>query len=396
MRLEERLGGPLLLVTPRAQDAPIEVEPSAPDVAASPRGLDSGSWSGSDLVFAAPPLSPLHGPLAEICDQAAVEWREAEHAASRRPPDAEAASTARQLTRRVLLLQLLLDAPLRSAPAAEAEEALAGAPDASLDDRLLLAAVLKAAGRIEDQDEVLQGVIDQILADGDAPKTRRGTTEASAGEPQPSIAPAPVAAAPRPAAAAEEDLPEISSLFLAADEGETPAAASEGTGSGPPVHSSRDEAPFQIARLALAEEIRGLGDFTPLKRRRFRAGEALLVYGEFSGFRTAPRSVDASQGHVASFKASVRLLDWRNRVFNTSCFLKPPAGSSRIAAPGQNVNFWVRYRLPAEVQPGAYRLVVEAEDLEGKQEASAQIEVSVGGEPERPPPASTKSTVDSP
>jgi hypothetical protein len=58
-------------------------------------------------------------------------------------------------------------------------------------------------------------------------------------------------------------------------------------------------------------------------------------------------------------------------------FLPPHRGRQQLEGDDDTVNFWARYRIPATLEPGAYELLIDAQDLFGKADTSASIPFKV-------------------
>jgi hypothetical protein len=133
---------------------------------------------------------------------------------------------------------------------------------------------------------------------------------------------------------------------------------------------------FALASLAIARSIEGPGRFTPLPEEQVGPGKAFLIYGEFTNFTTVPA---AGSRHRASFSASLKLLGPKNDIIGVLDFLPVGRGDQTMVSPAEKLNFWARYRLPASLAPGTYRMVVTARDLLGGKTATAQLQFRVKG-----------------
>lgn len=140
--------------------------------------------------------------------------------------------------------------------------------------------------------------------------------------------------------------------------------------SGPPA-----QVPFSVEGLAFAAGIEGPGIYTPAPASQIAPGNMVLVYGEFRNFRSVIQG-EGPEGpsYARAFAASLRLLSSTGAEVDRLDFL-PEARGRQIAKDAvENVNFWARYRIPARLEPGEYRLVIEARDVLGCASASAELE----------------------
>jgi hypothetical protein len=251
--------------------------------------------------------------------------------------------------RRLLAEQLLAMACLRPAP--ELRTALPGAAAVlsgsdSLESSLLAAAALERAGLPRERDDSLLEICRAL----------------DPGSEDDSSAPLPVVSA--------EDSPED---FPEEIMGDTPGTAAGG---------------FRLRNVVFASRIGGAGDYAALEagEYNFGPGAQLLVYGEFHGYVEHAREevdpgldsgADPAVAYTRRFSASMRLVDSRQQVVDSRCFLKPEDGIARGSRPGELVNFWLRYRLPERLPAGLYKLIIDARDLEGGQTAAALLELRV-------------------
>ena len=149
-----------------------------------------------------------------------------------------------------------------------------------------------------------------------------------------------------------------------------PGTPEEGAGSG-----SQPQLPFAVEGLAFATSIEGPGIYTPTPASQIAAGNMVLVYGEFRNFRSVPQE-ETPEGptYARAFAASLRLLSSTGKEIDSLDFLPEARGRQRAKEAVDNVNFWARYRIPARLESGKYKVVIEARDVLGGASASGELE----------------------
>ena len=138
--------------------------------------------------------------------------------------------------------------------------------------------------------------------------------------------------------------------------------------------------PFQLSRLTFARSIEGPGQFVPAAPGDIHPGKTILIYGEFKNPRSVEQpAVDGNggPGYYRSFSAYLRVYASTGEEVDHLEFLSKERGSHTSLRPDELVNFWARYRIPADLASGKYRLVVTARDHVGKSTASAELELSL-------------------
>jgi hypothetical protein len=134
------------------------------------------------------------------------------------------------------------------------------------------------------------------------------------------------------------------------------------------------QASFAVEGLAFATSIEGPGIYTPAPASQIAPGSLVLVYGEFRGFRSVPQEEGPDgRSYARAFAASLSLLSSTGEEVDRLDFLPEARGRQLATDAVETVNFWARYRIPARLEPGKYRLVVEARDVLGGQSASGEL-----------------------
>jgi len=134
---------------------------------------------------------------------------------------------------------------------------------------------------------------------------------------------------------------------------------------------------FALARLAFAREIRGYRSFTPRGDSEFRPGEEVLLYGEMEGFRNTPTIRNGSPAHRRSFSVELVLRRADGQEMDRRELLRAGAAVEVVEDAARPVHFWGRYPLPHDLAAGAYRLEIEASDLEAHRRARGGLPLKV-------------------
>jgi hypothetical protein len=134
---------------------------------------------------------------------------------------------------------------------------------------------------------------------------------------------------------------------------------------------------LSLGRLAFAREIRGYRSYTPRGDSEFRPGEDVLLYGEIEGFRNVPTFRNGSPAHRRSFSAELVLRRADGQEVDRRELLRAGAAVEVVDDAAKPVHFWGRYPLPAGIAAGAYRLEVEANDLEGHRRVRGGLPLKV-------------------
>jgi len=147
----------------------------------------------------------------------------------------------------------------------------------------------------------------------------------------------------------------------------------------PEVHHARvSERGFSVVRAVFAKGIEGPGAYCTLPQDEIQPGKLVLVYGEFRDFRTEQLpATSTGNPYVCAFAAGFRLVDAQGETLDEVDFLPPHRGRQQLEGDDDTVNFWARYRIPATLEPGAYELLIDAQDLFGKADTSASIPFKV-------------------
>ncbi len=147
-----------------------------------------------------------------------------------------------------------------------------------------------------------------------------------------------------------------------------------------PVASTPSEtSTFELVSVTFASRIDGPGDFVAMPAAAIQPGKDVLVYGEFSGFRTleSPAEAGAQPTHSRAFSANLRLENAEMNILEELKFLPPSRGRQVVDEPGEAVNFWARYEIPDDLDSGQYQIVITAEDHFGGQSAKAELSFEV-------------------
>jgi hypothetical protein len=137
-------------------------------------------------------------------------------------------------------------------------------------------------------------------------------------------------------------------------------------------------AALRVTGLSFARQIRGYRDLTRVEPPEFTAGQDLLLYGEIEGFKSAPAGVQRSAAsYRRSFAAQLVLRGADGAEIDRRELLRAGQATEVVDDPARPVHFWGRYPLPAKLSPGAYRVEVEAADLESERRARASIGLTV-------------------
>ncbi len=138
------------------------------------------------------------------------------------------------------------------------------------------------------------------------------------------------------------------------------------------------EKEFRLAQAAFAREIRGYRNFTRIETAKFTAGEEILLYGEFEGFKNSPAAqAGSAAGHRRSFAAQIVLKGQDGEEIDRRDLLRAGQAVEVVVDPEKPVHFWGRYPVPRDARPGEYLLDIEASDLEGRQKAHARLPLTV-------------------
>ena len=143
---------------------------------------------------------------------------------------------------------------------------------------------------------------------------------------------------------------------------------------------------FRLERLTFASRIESFRRYT-VRPSDFVPGEKTLIYGEFAGFHERREQGDGkSEGrdgssplHFSRLRGTFRLLDANGELLHSGTFLSAERGRMSSRKPRERINFWASYRLSGELSAGDYRLRVIAEDLEGHQQAAADLPLRILG-----------------
>lgn len=177
-------------------------------------------------------------------------------------------------------------------------------------------------------------------------------------------------AAPRPATAPiESSSPRSRATTPQVEPRLVPQDASGGVGV-PPARA-RD---FRLVDVTFASKILGPGDYVPLSGRRFRAGERILIYGEFAGFA---EEILSRAERRRSFSGTLRLVNPDGDILDSIDFLTESVIVSRSARSSDAVNFWARYNLATDLPSGRYELHVVGRDHVASKESRASLAVRV-------------------
>jgi hypothetical protein len=136
--------------------------------------------------------------------------------------------------------------------------------------------------------------------------------------------------------------------------------------------------PFALQSLAFATSIEGPGKFTPAPASAIAPGSLVLIYGEFRGYRSVVEEEGpGGPSYARAFAATLRLLSDDEREIDRLDFLPEARGRQRAREAAEAVNFWARYRIPAQLEPGKYRIVIEARDVLGSASATGELELEI-------------------
>lgn len=138
-------------------------------------------------------------------------------------------------------------------------------------------------------------------------------------------------------------------------------------------------APFALEGLAFARSIRGPRNYVPLEKAGLMPSKKVLIYGEFQNFKTKRGDTKAKEGptYMRAFSASLRLVAADGTERDRLDFLPPALGRSESSSEDEIMNFWAEYRIPADLEPGRYRIIVDGKDVVGEALASAHLELDV-------------------
>lgn len=172
----------------------------------------------------------------------------------------------------------------------------------------------------------------------------------------------------------------VSGLCLAAGESVVPAVGRSAAPSGeaPPPEAGG----FRLRKLSFAKKIDGPGRFDPADPGDAGPGKTLLVYGEFEDYRSLAET-DPSTGAILfrrQFAASLQLIGPDGEELDRLEFLPKDRGIHTSPLAEDTINFWARYRIPATLRSGSYRIRIEAEDAIGGAKARGELHFEVGGE----------------
>jgi hypothetical protein len=136
---------------------------------------------------------------------------------------------------------------------------------------------------------------------------------------------------------------------------------------------------FEVDGLSFARSIEGPGKFTPADSSDLIPGRQVLVYGEFRGFRSvkSEKRGNDPETYRRAFSASLHVVSSSGEEVDRLEFLPESRGMQMTASADDVMNFWARYRVPADLKPGSYKLTVDAKDILGKAESRAQIEFEI-------------------
>jgi hypothetical protein len=138
-------------------------------------------------------------------------------------------------------------------------------------------------------------------------------------------------------------------------------------------------APFALEGLAFARQIRGPRNYIPLEKSDLVPSRKVLIYGEFQNFKTRRGDAKSKEGptYLRAFSASLRLVAADGKERDRLDFLPPPLGRSESASEDEIMNFWAEYRIPADLEPGKYKIIVDGKDVIGEASASAHLDLDV-------------------
>lgn len=135
---------------------------------------------------------------------------------------------------------------------------------------------------------------------------------------------------------------------------------------------------FQITGLSFARSIEGPSKFTPATLEEILPGRKVLIYGEFRHFKNEPEGLKGvGTTYRRSFSATLRLLSSTGKELDRLAFLPRDRGLQRSQTESEVMNFWAKYQLPADLPPGTYKFVVEAEDILGDASATGELDLEL-------------------
>jgi hypothetical protein len=123
---------------------------------------------------------------------------------------------------------------------------------------------------------------------------------------------------------------------------------------------------LQIANGALCTEVTGFGQFKPFRTSSFESGQRLLVYCEVDNYTSTLTVVDFENQFVTRLRGSYAIHDAENRVVQEADY---PIVED--VARNQRRDFYMHFPIQlGDLQPGAYRIKLQIEDLNGNQTAA--------------------------
>lgn len=141
--------------------------------------------------------------------------------------------------------------------------------------------------------------------------------------------------------------------------------------------SSEDKA-FQVDSLSFASSIEGPGKFTRATAGEVAPGRSILVYGEFKNFKNEEEEViGAGTVFKRSFSALLKLVGSNSTELDRLIFLPESKGVQQSPSKTEVTNFWARYKLPERLEPGDYKILVEATDVLGAATAIGEIPFTI-------------------
>ena len=157
----------------------------------------------------------------------------------------------------------------------------------------------------------------------------------------------------------------------------------EGSIADPPAESaavSTTPPSFELVSVSFASRIDGPGDFVAMPKEAIQPGKDVLIYGEFTGFRTVATETDSGDRpplHSRAFSATLQLLDADTNELEVLDFLPRSRGRQSVENREEPVNFWARYRIPQNLDRGRHTILITAEDHLGSQTAKTELSFDV-------------------
>lgn len=284
---------------------------------------------------------------------------------------------AQRVDEKLGALHYLQDGRSPESLAYQALEAIRAEDDAGVESKLVAAAVLGNSGLDEDRDQLVAEVYREIFPQSGGaagvggggpgePARSTGRRERGSGnegtwtadretfepatstEGESGVSPG---IAPASQAGSESDLPSMERL-----DNEGPGAPAEPIPNGV----------FQIQSIVF-QGVDKSGVFQP--------GAVCSLAGNFVGFAEHFELYEEVASYRSTFTASLHLLDGGGAPIDFGYFLDRAV--STASEPRSELRFWAECTLPSELEPGEYRLRVEAVDHESGESARAEIPLRV-------------------